>query len=330
MLLLFYKSKCEKLMTRIDKAIDNLLVKSEGEIKSRIEEISFDIGIDNTKAKAHCYCLKIDGNGHVRIRDLVDYIDEKIVEYAIPKREIDEAGEYYNRTGSFSKVQKLRKKAIKLFTDLEKTGEGGEILLYILIQEFLKLPQLISKMSLKTSGRLHYQGADGIHVKYDNDSNNLNLYWAEAKMYKDLNDAISECFKSLHGFLLEPYGYGSTQERDIHLITSNIQDNINNPELEDLLVRYFDLDDDLSNNIIYKGICFIGFDCNKYPSNEDLSQTTASLKAIIETEHLKWHKRLGANIQKHANLESKEIHVFLMPFPSVEEFRKYYLDTIQQ
>lgn len=316
-------------MNRIDKAIDNLLIKSDGEIRSRIEQISFDVVIENTESKMYCYCLKIDGNGNVRMNDLVDYIDEKIVEYAIPKKELDEAGEYYMRTKSFSKVHKLRKKASKLFTDLEKTGEGGEILLYILIQEFLKLPQLISKMSLKTSGKLHYQGADGIHVKYDVDSRNLNLYWAEAKMYKSLNDAVVECFNSLKGFLLDPYGAGSTQERDIHLITSNIQDNVNNEELEDMLVSYFDLDDENSNHIVYKGICFIGFDSDKYPSETDLSQTTAKLKLMMEKELDKWNKKIKANIDKHLNLKHKEIHVFLMPFPSVEKFRKYYLETIQ-
>ena len=98
-------------MNRIDKAIDNLLIKSDGEIRSRIEQISFDVVIENTESKMYCYCLKIDGNGNVRMNDLVDYIDEKIVEYAIPKKELDEAGEYYMRTKSFSKVHKLRKKA---------------------------------------------------------------------------------------------------------------------------------------------------------------------------------------------------------------------------
>lgn len=29
------------------------------------------------------------------------------------------------------------------------------------------------------------------------------------------------------------------------------------------------------------------------------------------------------------NLDKKEIHVFLMPFPSVDEFRQYYLQTIK-
>ena len=84
---------------------------------------------------------------------------------------------------------------------MDKTGEGGEILLYILTQDILKLPQLISKMSLKTSAKMHYQGADGVHFRYNRTTGNLELYWAEAKMYQNLNAALTNCFDSLKGFL---------------------------------------------------------------------------------------------------------------------------------
>lgn len=316
-------------MNRLEKALDKIFVQSRGEINSRIEEISFCIDISNTQAKGYCHCLKADANGNLRLHDLIEFIDAKIVDYAIPKKERDEAKQYLIDTNSSSKLMALKNKAKRLFTDLEKTGEGGEILLYILTQEFLQLPQLISKMSLKTSEKLHYQGADGIYVKYDTSSDCLNLYWAEAKMYQELNSAITECFKSLKGFLLDPQGYGSTQERDLQLITSNIQANINDIALEDLLVKYFDKDDELSNKVVYKGICFIGFDCDKYPSNGDLSKTTEEIKNAITTEHQKWYDKVGAKINTHTNLNTKEIHVFLMPFPSVAEFREYYLNTIR-
>src|SRR5690606_35637619 len=190
-------------MTRIEKALNNLLISSKGEIKSRIEEVSFNIKIQNTETIGYCHCLKVDGNGNLRLPDLIEFIDEKIVEYAIPLKEIEEAKKYLEDTGSPLKFQRLRKKAENLFTDLEKTGEGGEILLYILVQEFLKLPQLISKMSLKTSGQLHYQGADGIHVSFNSIENKLNLFWGESKMYANMNDAMNECFKSIKGFLLD-------------------------------------------------------------------------------------------------------------------------------
>jgi uncharacterized protein DUF1837 len=315
-------------MDRITRAFESLLIKSKGEINSRIEQVAFDIDIRDTKAKGYCYCLKIDSNGNLRLNDLVDLIDENIVDYAIPRKELDEAKKHQVETGSTAKILRLRKRVTKLFTNLEKTGEGGEILLYILVQEFLKLPQLISKMSLKTSGQLHYQGADGIHVKYDETNSSLNLYWGEAKMHKTINSAITECFESLKGYLLDPLGYKSTQERDVQLITSNINANVNNPDLEKLLVRYFDKDDDLSNKLVYKGVCFIGFDSNNYPT-QTLVKTTTDVKEEILEQLSTWEDTLSKTIKSHPKLELKEIHVFLIPFPSVEEFRKYYLETIK-
>lgn len=161
----------------IDAAIEHLVIKTKGEILSRIEQLSDNVSIEDTATIVHCHMLKVDANGRTRLNDLVEYIETKLVEYALPQKEIDEAATYFAETGSPSKVLALKRKAASLFTDLNKTGEGGEILLYILTQEFLGYPQLLSKMSLKTSGQLHYQGADGIHVGYDKEQKNLHLYW---------------------------------------------------------------------------------------------------------------------------------------------------------
>ncbi|WP_314299441.1 DUF1837 domain-containing protein [Capnocytophaga sputigena] len=315
-------------MDRLEQALERLFIKSKGEIKSRVEEVNSG-DIIETNSKYYCYCLKIDANGNLRLNDLIDFIDDKLVEYAIPKKEIDEANKYFEETRSPLKFSTLKRKAKGLFTKLEKTGEGGEILLYIFIQEFLKIPQLISKMSLKTSNQLHYNGADGIHVKYNKNTDCLELYWAEAKMYEDLNSAILSCFDSLKGFLLDSQSQNSTQERDIQLITSNIQEMVNDPELEDILVKYFDKDNDLSNKVVYKGICFVGFDYNQYPKEGDVSKTTEDIKNAIIKDSEEWCSKLNKNIKKHINLDTKEIHIFLMPFRSVSDFRKYYLEIIK-
>lgn len=314
-------------MERIEKAIDSLLLNTKKEIFSRINQVSFDILLDETKSKCYCYSLKSDANNNLRLEDLIEYIDSKIVDYAIPKKEIDAALQYQIETGSTSKIINLRKQALKLFTNLKQTGEGGEILLYILALEVLKIPQLISKMSLKTSGQIHYQGSDGIHVKFDSLENKLELYWGESKMYKNINTGISNCFESLKGFLLDPYSHSSTQERDLVLITQNINNNVNSKEFEELIVKYFDKDCDLSNNLVYKGICFIGYDMDSYKelnNTKTADDIIADIKAELETHH----KNISKKIKKIPMLDTKEIHVFLMPFPSVSDFRKHYLETL--
>lgn len=316
-------------MKWIEESISNLVIKSDGEINSRLNEICFDIDIINTKAKGHCYFVKLDGQGNPRTNDLIQFVTNKIVDYSIPKKEIDEARDYFIKNNSTTKIIELQRKAVELFTDLERTGEGGEILLYALTQEYLKLPQLLSKMSLKTSGKLHYQGADGIHVGYDSLEDSLSLYWGESKMYKDLNVGIKKCIDSIKGFLLDTYSYSSTQERDLQLITSNIKTSINNERLENLLVRYFDKDDDLSNKLKYKGICFVGFDSGNYPV-KPMQKTIDELNKIFQNEFNDWFQNISTKIGLYKNLELFEIHFFLIPFPSVEKFREHFLEILKK
>jgi len=311
----------------IQNAINLLLIDGEGQIFSRLEKIEIELDIEDTEAKGYCYCLKLDADGNPRTKDLIEFVLTKIVDYSLPKKLQDEAKEFLDRTGSASKILELEKRAKQLFVDLEKTGEFGEMLLYILVQEILGLPQLISKMTLKTSGKLHYQGADGIHVKYEEADDSLSLYWGESKMEQTVNNALKHCFESLQGFLLDAKGHDSTQTRDLHLISSNLIENTNNPDLEKILVRYFDLNDDLSNKLNYKGVCFVGFDDAEYPENP-MEKVTADLVATFQTKIATWLQTTGKHIRKHVNLEKFEIHVFIIPFPSVQDFRTHFLQTL--
>jgi hypothetical protein len=314
-------------MDWISKAIDNLLIKGKGELNSRLECLGTNMKISGTEALGYCYAVKLDGQGNPRVNDLVELIATKIVDYSIPKKLKDEAVKYLTETGSTSKIIELENMAKTLFTDLEKTGEFGEMLLYTLTQEVLGLPQLISKMSLKTSGKLHYQGADGVHVKYDEKENALSLYWGESKMEQNLGTALKHCFDSLKGFLTDAHGYKSTQNRDLQLITSNINDNINDKKLEEHLVRYFDLDDEMSNSLLYKGICFVGFDSKQYP-NKPLEKEMAELIKEFNSKTNEWLKSAGTKLS-NVNLEKFELHVFLIPFPSVQEFRDHFLTLLR-
>jgi len=65
---------------------NNFLVGSCGEIKSRLEQVAFDIEIEGTRSKGYCYCLKVDANGELRLKDLIEFIDTKLVDYAVLKK----------------------------------------------------------------------------------------------------------------------------------------------------------------------------------------------------------------------------------------------------
>ena len=144
-------------------------------------------------------------------------------------------------------------------------------------------------------------------------------------MYSKLNAGVTSCFESINGFLLDTYWASSAQERDLQLITANINQSIDSQEVEDILVRYFDKDDPFSNKLVYKWICFIWFDESIYPNWPHSGVSFIDIKDKISLLAPSWENNLIEGIKKHANLEKVEIHIFLIPFPSVEEFRQYFL-----
>lgn len=308
--------------------ITELLRSSEEEVKSYITEVVSNVKLKDTKAISHCYFLTLDGNGRPQVKDFARFVAKHVADYAIPRKEFAAAQKYDYDHNTSVRTAQLIEKAKALFTSLKKTGEGGEMLLYILVQEFLKLPQLICKMPLKTNSELHVNGSDGIHVSIDTNRNGqdiLSLYWGESKLYKNLSDAISECFESLKVFLLSDGGIDAPAERDLQLIKCNLD--VIDEKLEIAILRYLDKDDPLHNMVNYKGICLIGFDYDKYPSVPN-TETTEQIKEKIQQEIEKWSKSVVGQISKHTGLNTFDIHVFLLPFPSVEDFRKHFLEAL--
>jgi hypothetical protein len=78
---------------------------------------------------------------------------------------------------------------------------SGELLLFLLMERLLGLPQLLAKMSLKTSGNVHVHGSDGVHASLGDDGI-LDVYWGESKLYKSSSDAFSDCFESIAPLLI--------------------------------------------------------------------------------------------------------------------------------
>jgi hypothetical protein len=95
---------------------------------------------------------------------------------------LPKAKERDTKFNSTEAVTVLVEQARRSFTDLAKTGEGSEMLLFLLAERFLKLPQVLCKMDLKTDSRMHYHGADGVYAGIAPEGM-LKLYWGESKIY---------------------------------------------------------------------------------------------------------------------------------------------------
>jgi hypothetical protein len=287
---------------------------SSTDLAGLLHDVETHAVVDGTKVTAHCHCVKLDGNGRPRVDDLVRVVAEHILDYAIPRSEIRRAQEEFNRSKSTQKLVRLHNTAKSLFTDLEQSGEGGELLLFALAEKLLRLPQLLCKMSLKTNSRMHIHGADGLHAGVDAASGRLVLYWGESKVYADVTGAIRECLASVAPMLTT----GTAGQRDLQLLQRHAD--LADEPLECALKKFLDPDSEEFNALEFRGLCLVGFDSDAYPrvpSVSDLSAVTAALAAGLPD----WKAHVGKRVVEE-KVDSFAMHFLFVPFPSADGFRQ--------
>ncbi|EIW9290554.1 TPA: DUF1837 domain-containing protein [Klebsiella pneumoniae] len=310
----------DALQTALEK-----LVRDDGDtIYSYFQEIKSDYLIEGTSAACHFHCINLDGNGRPKVDALIQYLVGKIIDYAIPRKKINAAIKYQQETGSTLKIAKLFTQAMGLFTSLANSGEGGELILFLFAEKFLKLPQIICKMNLKTNPEMHYHGADGVHIGVDKQSQKLCLYWGESKLYSNLTQAIYKCMKSISPLITSSFGDGSAEERDIQLLSDFM--NVDDPNLEAALKKFLDPDNPEFNKLEYRGICLVGFDIDDYPTEPN----KLNINGLLETFSDKidsWRDSIKKRIIEES-IHGISLHVFLIPFPSVDSFRQTLITSL--
>lgn len=301
----------------------SILAGDPDELDVHLELVERDIRINPEKIKIHCHCLAVDGNNRINVKRLAEFMRNSVADYAIPRSKLDAARERDRKFNSSAAVSALHNQACLTFTDLARTGEGGELLLFLLAERFLQLPQVLCKMDLKTDSQMHYHGADGVYASLS-DTGSLKLYWGESKMYNDAKAAIRDCLASLAPFLIEDEHEHAGRERDLILISDKAD--LSNPDLTIAFKEYFDRASPMSNRVEYCGISLIGFDAHIYESEEpkELAYTVAER---ARTEVLSLLDSIATRSVAE-RLDTFEIQFLCVPFPSVEEFRRAFLTSL--
>lgn len=298
----------------IETALIRLVRGEATSLSGLLHNVENHVVVDGTKVTTHCHCLKLDGNGRPRIEALVSAVAEHVIDYAIPRRQISEAYDELSRTRSTQKIVRLANDAKRLFTDLEQSGEGGELLLFVLAEKILKLPQLICKMSLKTNARMHVHGADGLHAGVDSVTGNLLLYWGESKVFGDVTSAVRECLASVAPMLAEH----TSGQRDLQLLQRHAD--LDDSSLEQALKKFLDPDSDAFNSLEFRGLCLVGFDCDAYPTGPSATELAALVDEIAKMLP-SWKEHLKKRISEE-KLDAFSMHFLFVPFPSADEFRR--------
>ncbi len=292
------------------------------ELDVHLQLVERDVSLEGCSARLHCHCLTVDGNGRVKPERLAEFMRNTAIDYAIPKSRLEAARARDSKFKSGSAVATLNYEAIGTFTDLKNTGEGGEMLLYLLAERFLKLPLVLCKMDLKTDSRMHYHGADGVYASV-NDDGLLKLFWGESKVYANPAAAIRDCLTSLAPFLVETDHERAGRERDLILLSDKAD--LNDPDLTAAFRKYFDRTSALSNRVEYCGIALIAFDAEIYPKNS--KAVTQKILDEAKSEMKNWI----ANVKNRILIEDLgnfDIRFLCAPLPSVDKFRQYFLKAL--
>lgn len=301
------------------KSLEELLRSNSDALDTHLECVSKDFPVEGTSTILHGHFIIVDQNGHDRMDRLAEAMRARITDYAIPRDKFREAQLKDLQSGTGQNVTYLHEEAKRLFTDLKNSGEGGELLLFMIAENILKYPQILCKMSLKTDSRDHFKGSDGVYVSVDDDSNLL-LHWGESKIYNDIQDSIRDCLKSLAPFLLGPEEGDAERENDLLLL--NTYANINDTKILNGLKNYLDKNHPQNRKLKYCGIALAGFTHDCYKA-EPLELTIQKITEKIKAEVAAWAERVKGRVDAE-KLQRFDIHFFCVAIPSSEKFREIF------
>jgi hypothetical protein len=215
----------------------------------------------------------------------------------------------------------LRDEARQFFRDEERSGEAGEMLLYFLLEAVLNAPQMVAKISLKTNPKVETFGSDGIHMKWDEADDVLDVYFGEAKLYQDLDRAASEAVESI-----EKFHARSMEEFELRLVTRHFK-HTEGPT-RDAVLGYVNRGT-ASETVRVNHACLLGYEWDEYANLPD-----GKLDAMIKEFRSRYERdrpRIEALLnEKFARFREKRLRfeIFIVPFTSVEEFRKAFLESL--
>jgi len=205
-----------------------------------------------------------------------------------------------------------------------KTGEPGELIIFFLLEGYLRAPKIFSKMSLKTHPQMHVHGADGVHLSIDDPY--VILYFGESKVYKSHTSAISDALRSVKEFVSPSSSVtGNTQaDFEIRVLSNNLD--IPPGSLRKFVLKVLDPYSEERSYLRSVHACFIGFDLDELA--ERCSET--EFKAAYEKKAKSCYEHVVKKIAQDPVLQPLNWHFFFIPFESVDEFRNRFLQELKK
>lgn len=294
----------------------------------RLRHLEFDTSACGERIDVRCSYISFR-DGVPTFDEFVEVISEHTTAFCLPRAELSAANTAIvsNPVSSAREWTKLTNKARALFIRAQKgsnrSGEAGEIVLYILNEWVLKAPQIVSKMYLKTNNNMPVHGTDGIHARYDSASRKLYLFWGESKCHKTLASALSSALASIKEFI-----DNAQERREIEIVSTHIDVGDMDDETKNAILSYLDPYSEQSNERVIVFSCLLIFD-HVFAGAPDTDNDGLEAEFVGEVNAVT--EKFIANIKDAVaglGMGRKRFEFFLLPVPSVQEFRDKFQSRI--
>lgn len=209
---------------------------------------------------------------------------------------------------------------IKTKESSSRSGEGGELLLYVFIEHYLKAPLVLSKMRLKTSPSMPVHGADGVHAMWDEDGERLTMFFGESKMHETFASAMSDAAESI-GWLAK--NTDGRMDNELQLTSGNIDLDGFPEELQDYLLRFLHpYDTEEGNRRNDRFAILIGYDYTAYNklAKKGVEEAEEHFKELYRKSLSQKLRTAQSHLEKH-EISLASVDLFFLPMPDVQSFR---------
>lgn len=289
-------------------------------LSARIRTLEHTLASDHARTRVSAHYLAFR-DGKPTLDELISALEPKLVGFCLPRSDIKSAldpaltltpQEVVERISALA--GRARRLFIKTRVATGRSGEAGELLLYLLTEWMLSAPQLIAKMSLKTNAQMPIHGSDGVHVRYDEIEQMLLLFWGEAKVHKSISQAVAAAAKSMGTFLHDQLA------AEIVLVKAHHHMADLPSEAREALLNYLDPYSEQSNSRKDVSTCLIMFDFDVALEAHPPAAREGVFRAALDTAIEKAIRDFDSEATA-VGIDQHTVELFFLPVPSVEQFR---------
>jgi hypothetical protein len=316
-------------MTNKDLVVPNL-DRGIDSFNARIKRHEFNWASGTERLKGDFFYLPFRDK-RLTTDEFIKYIVGEAINYALPYSQRKEATAQ-TTPRDFTAVNNLKQQMKDLFTaNTGTSGEFGELIMYIILRDFLNAPQIVNKMALKTSGNMPVHGSDGVHIGFDGKT--MIFYYGESKVYSQntpttaIEDALESSKKLLTNAPL-PNG-AKAKDFEVDLISRHFSLPECDDEQKKAILAYLNPLATQYNDSKDVAVCFIGFDLAFYKKLDSSTDVEALFSSEYETRIKAAIKTFSDKVSEK-KLHDFNFHFLLLPFKSITDFRKEFLEKLDE